>query len=132
MPLFLYRNPNTQEILEIVQSVHEEHVYVDKNGLKWEREFTIPNATISSSSNLNPNDSKAFVEMTKNKKGSYGDLLDLSKELSEKREKQMGKDAVKEQKFEEYSAARNGKEHPLKKKEKLDKLKKEGIKLKLK
>ncbi len=81
-------------------SIFEKHNY-EKDGIKWNRIFTVPNATISSSTNLNPHDSKAFVEMTKNKKGNYGDLLDLSKELSEKREKQMGKDSVKEKKFQE-------------------------------
>ena len=95
MPIFLYRNPDTNEIKEIIQSVHEEHKY-SENGLEWIREFTVPNTTISSTSKLNPFDSKGFAELTKNKKGNYGDLLDLSKELSEKREKSAGKDDVKE------------------------------------
>lgn len=132
MPIFLYRNQKTNEVKEIIQSVHEEHTYIDKDGLKWEREFTVPNATVSPTSKLNPHDPKAFSELTKNKKGNYGNLLDLSKELSEKREKQLGKDPVKEKMYSDYSKTRQGKMHPLKKKERLDKLKKEGISLKLK
>lgn len=132
MAIYIFQNPqNENDIIEIIMSVNDSHEF-SKDGIKWNRIFTVPNASVSSSTNLNPNDSKAFVELTKNKKGSYGDLLDLSKELSQKREKQMGKDAIREQNFKEYSDKRNGKIHPIQRKEKLDKLKKEGIKLKLK
>lgn len=132
MPTYIFQNPdNENDIIEVIMSIFEKHEYF-KNGIKWNRIFTVPNATTSSVSKLNPFDSKGFAELTKNKKGNYGNLLDLSKELSEKREKQMGKDPVKEQKFKEYSEKRNGKEHPLKKKERLDKIRKEGVQLKLK
>lgn len=132
VPQYIYRNPNTNELIEIIQSIHEEHRFIDKEGLEWIREFTVPQANISSTSNLNPFDSKGFSELTKNKKGNYGNLLDLSKELSEKREKMAGKDDIKEKMYKDYSKLRPGHEHPLKKKEKLDKLKKEGVSLKLK
>jgi hypothetical protein len=132
MPFYDFLNKETGEIKSIFFHMNDEKKHIDENGREWERQFTSPNATVSSSTNLNPHDSKAFVEMTKNKKGNYGDLVDLSKEMSEKREKQMGKDPIKEKKFKEYAATRNGKEHPLKKQERLDKLRKEGIKLNLK
>jgi hypothetical protein len=116
MPIFLYRNPNTNEIREIVQSVHEEHIFIDKDGLKWEREFTIPNASIDTQIDANnPND---FVNKTANKRGTLGEILDKSKELSEKREKQLGKDPIKTAMYKKYKDER-GKSHPQERREKV-------------
>jgi hypothetical protein len=109
-------------------SVHDIHEF-SKDGIKWIRIFTIPTASIDSKWNCDdPND---FVIKSGKKKGSYGDILDKSLELSKEREKKYGRDEIKEQKFKDYAEKRHGHEHPLKKRERLDKLKKEGIKLKL-
>ena len=37
MPLYVFKHPKTGEQIEIVQKMDEEHIYIDKNGLKWER-----------------------------------------------------------------------------------------------
>ena len=35
MPVYIYKNPKTEETIEVIQSMSEDHIYVDKNGLKW-------------------------------------------------------------------------------------------------
>ena len=40
MPLYLYQNPKTKEYIEIIQTMSEEHSFVDPQGLKWDRIFT--------------------------------------------------------------------------------------------
>lgn len=87
----------------------EEISYTDDKGVKWERVFYAPQASIDA--NINPNDSKKFAEKTGGK-GTMGDLWDRSRELSEKREKIYGKDPVQEKYLREYSKKRKGKAHP--------------------
>ncbi len=118
MPIFLYRHPKTDEIREIVQSVHEEHIYIDEKGVKWDREFTVPTAAIDTK--IDENDPQSFVKYTGTRKGKLDDLFNLSKELSEKREKKQGVDTVKEKMYEEYKNVRK-KDHPEVKKKKLKK-----------
>lgn len=110
MPLYIYQNPKTQEVKEIVQSVHDKHEY-SENGIKWNRVFTVPQVGIDSKLDASSTE-KDFVEKTKNKKGKVGDLWDRSRELSEKREKLYGKDPVKEKYFKDWSSKRKGKKHP--------------------
>ena len=113
MPFYSYINPETEEVIDIVQSIHEDHFYVDKNGLKWHRVFTAPE--INTQGQLKATSSqKDFVEFTKNKKDSMGDLWDRSEELSEKRRKIYGKDPVKEKYYKDWSKKRKGKVHPKK------------------
>jgi hypothetical protein len=115
MPLYTYENPDTGETVDVLQSMNEEHSYTDQNGLKWKRVYQIPNASIDSQ--IDPNSSTAFIDATKNKKGTYGDLLDKSRELSEKRAKTYGgSDPIKEKFFKDYSSNRNGAVHPDQKK----------------
>lgn len=123
MPLYLYRHPTTGEIREIVQTIKEEHKYVDENGLEWAREFTVPNASIDTK--WDPNSAKDFVRKTASKKGTIGDLLDKSAELSKKREEKIGKDPLKENMYKDYSKKRNGAIHPKQRKEQFEKKKKE-------
>lgn len=106
MGVYIYSNPeNENEIVEIIQSVHDEHVYV-KDGKKWNREFTNPNYSIDSMADpYNPQD---FVKAT-NKKGSVQDLFDRSRELSEKRKDKDGKDLVKEKYMDNWEKTRKGK-----------------------
>lgn len=126
MPIFLYRHPNTQEIREVIQSVHEEHSYTDESGLKWEREFTIPTASIDS--NIDPFDHKRGLEKLKNTKGSLGDLQDFAKIQSDRREEKTGTiDSVKKKSYDDYAAKRGGKRPIQERQEKVKKLTKEVI-----
>jgi len=82
MPYYLFSHPQTEEICEIFFHMNDEKIYIDKNGIKWNREFSVPQASIDT--NIDPYSSSAFVEKTR-KAGTVGELFDLSKEMSEKR-----------------------------------------------
>lgn len=110
MPIYIYQNPKTKEIKEIIQSVHDKHEYIE-NGIKWSRIFTTPQ--VNTQERLNENSTeKDFSRVTGNQKGSVGDLWDRSKELSEKRKKIYGEDKVKGKYFKDWSKKRKGKIHP--------------------
>jgi hypothetical protein len=110
MPIYLYQNPKTREIKEIIQSVHDLHEYYEDN-IKWNRVFTVPEVNTQDKLSVDSN-AKDFDRITGKKKGSIGDLWDQSKELSEKRKKIYGKDPVKEKYFKDWSKKRKGKLHP--------------------
>jgi hypothetical protein len=111
MPLYTYENPNTGKTIELLQTMSEDHVYTDDKGVQWKRVFQVPNAAIDSQ--IDHNSSTAFVDATRNKKGTYGDLLDKSRELSDKRAQERGgTDPLKEKVFRDYSARRKGAKHP--------------------
>lgn len=77
----------------------------------WERVYTVPTASIDT--NQDPFSVNQFLDVTKNKKGTYGNMLDYSKELSEKRASIIGgQDPVKEKYYEQYSKDRRGAKHP--------------------
>ena len=110
MPIYIYKNPKKEEYLEIVQGINEPHEYI-KDGIFWERQFSVPNMSVGSK--IDPFSSRQFVEKTGNMRGNWGDMMDASKELSEKRAQITGgEDPVRRKKFDEYSAERKGKIHP--------------------
>jgi len=110
VPLYVYEHPKSGKQVEVVQGINDEHSYTDKKGLKWNRVFTPPNVSVDSK--INEFSEKEFVEKTRTKKGTVGDLLDRSKELSEKRaQKNGGVDPLKNKFFKEYSKKRRGKKH---------------------
>lgn len=111
MPLYIFKHPNKEEYIEILQGMNEEHSYI-KDGVKWERQFTSPE--ISSQKITNPWDKNAFVNQTGNSKGTIGDMMDRSKEMSEMRAKENGGiDPMRQKKFKEYSKTRGGIKDPL-------------------
>ena len=110
MPIYIYKSPNGEKYKEVFQTMAEDHVYFDPDGLEWKRVFTVPNSSIDTQ--IDPHSSKEFIQKTEHKKGSYGDMMDYSKELSETRaEKNGGIDPVKEKYFKDYSKNRNGAKH---------------------
>ena len=110
MPLYCYRNSQTGEEVEIIQGMNDVHEFIDSSGVKWDRVFFAPNASIDT--NVDAFSQQKFVERTASKKGSYGDVLDYSAEMSAKRaEKAGGVDPVKKQYLEDYSKKRNGAKH---------------------
>lgn len=104
MPTYLYQNPKTGEIREVIQKINEPHLYAE-DGVEWPRIFTVPQLNTEGTLKADCTD-KQFSEFTKNKKGTIGDLWDRSKELSEKREKIYGKDPVKEKYKKNWSKKR--------------------------
>jgi hypothetical protein len=111
MPLYTYEHPETEELVDIVQSMKEDHVYIDSEGVKWNRVFYAPEASTDSS--IDPFDREAFKSKTFNKKGSYNDVLQKSKELGQMRKDKLGYDPVQKKYFKDYSSKRRGIKHPL-------------------
>jgi len=109
MPIYIFKHPETEEYKEIVQTMNEDHVYFDESGLQWKRVFTIPNASIDTKEDAW--DHNHFVEKTGKMKGTVGDVLDYSSELSAKRaEASGGEDPIKRKAFDDYQK-RTGKKH---------------------
>ncbi len=124
MPLYEFENPITKEKKSIIQGMNDSHIFVDNEGVEWVRIFINPQASFNTK--IDPLSSKDFVEKTRGKKGSVGNILDKSKELSEQREKITGRDIIKDKWYDSYAKRRHKKLHPdvvkQKGKEKLSKM----------
>ena len=111
MPIYQFINPSTLESVEVVQSMRDDHVYIDKDGLEWERVWEVPNAQIDSQ--INPEDKNAYLRKTEYKHLTMGDMMDQGKEMSEIRaEIHGGEDPVQRKYFNDWSKERKGKKHP--------------------
>lgn len=109
MPIYIYKNPDTDERIEVIQTMAEEHIYIDEFGLQWKRVLTVPYTSIDTKEDAW--DHNQFVEKTGKMKGTVGDVLDYSSELSAKRaESNGGEDPVKRQAFKDYEK-KVGKKH---------------------
>ena len=118
MPIYVYKHPEHEEYREVFQGMNDEHVY-QEDGVEWQRVFLSPNASIDNS--VDPFSKQQFIDATYSKKGTLGDMMNLSAELSEKRaEKMGGKDPVKEKFYDNYAKERGGAEHPDKAKSKFE------------
>ena len=109
MALYSYFHPETEEVIDVVQKMDEPHVYVDENGVEWKRLYTPFNFSVDG--RVNPMSSKEFVDKTRNKNNSLGDMMDMAKEASEKRIQKEGYDSVKDKYFDDYAKKRKGKRH---------------------
>ena len=114
MPIYLYQNKNTKEVREVLQGMNDIHEYYGDEEVPencWERVYTVPTASIDTKQD--PFSTNQFLDITKNKRGTYGDMLDYSKELSDKRASIVGgTDPIKEKYYEDYSKNRRGAKHP--------------------
>ena len=79
MPEYLFENPETGEVISVIQGIDEEHTY-SEDGVLFDRVFTVPNASIDS--DVDPFSAQQFNEKTKNMKGTMGDMWDYSKAVS--------------------------------------------------
>jgi hypothetical protein len=109
MPIYLFQHPKSAKTIEVVQLMSEEHIYIDKDGLKWDRVFTKPQAALDTK--IGTHDPREFVNKTKTKNYSIGQMWDMSAELSEKRGGSSGQDEVRE-KAEKAYEKKTGKKHP--------------------
>lgn len=126
MPNYLFEHPETGEQAEVFQSINEEHRFIDNNGIEWRRVFVNPQVSIDTQ--FDPLSSKDFVEKTRNKRGTLGEIWNKSKELGEKRKEIVGKDMIAEKYYQNYSSARRGKKHDdIRKEESINKLNKMGV-----
>lgn len=111
--IYLFKNPNTEEVIEIEQNMNDPHKFIDNNGLEWDRIFTIPHAFITEK--VDPYSANQFMNKTQSNGQKLGDLYERSKELSEIRaEKNGGVDPLKLKSEEAYSAKRKGRKIPKK------------------
>src|ERR1041384_917806 len=107
MGLYLYKHPETEEIVEIFQSMIEPHIYV-KDGVVYERVWTVPQGMVDGK--INAWSKRAFIDKTGKKNDSLGSLWDRSKELSEKRAHDAGGiDPLAQKTLEKESKKRGGK-----------------------
>lgn len=113
MPFYEFQNPDSGETIEVFQNMKGQHVYFDSSGKEWRRVFSVPAAKIDS--NVDPFSKEAFMKATATKGMTVGDMMDLSGELSKKRERSKGLDPVKDKTVTKYEK-KTGKSHPLKSK----------------
>jgi len=109
MPFYLFKHPDFEKVIEVFQNMKDEHVYVDPNGIEWNRIFTAPNAAVDTK--IDATSSEDFVNKTRGKGMTMGQLWDESKTASEKRKKILGKDPIREKHFKKYSKKRKGMKH---------------------
>ena len=111
MPFYIFINPDTNEELEVQQKMTEPHVYIDKSGLEWQRQFTSPQAC--GGMNHDPFKSDHFIEKSRySNSATVGELVDRAKEDSYRRaDKNGGVDPMKKKWFKDYSKKRKGKKH---------------------
>mgnify|MGYP003634096200 FL=1 len=108
MAIYLYQNPETEEVKEIWQGMNDVHEYFEEDK-KWQRLFTKPYASVDGV--LSNVSQSQFLEKTSKMKGTVGDMLDYSAELSEKRsEANGGTDPLKKKHFADYKKE-VGKDH---------------------
>jgi hypothetical protein len=111
MPIYIYQNPRTEECIEIIQSMNDEHKYIDDEGVEWKRVFL--GSQLKTESSIDPWSNIDFIEKTRYSKDTHGGMLDRSAELSAKRAEQNGGiDPIKQKYFKDYAKKRNGKKHP--------------------
>jgi hypothetical protein len=104
-PLYEYIHPETNERIELLQSVHDEHKY-SFGGVEWQRVWSLPQ--ISMDTKIDPFNQKQFLEKT-SKPGTLGDLWDRASDLSSERAQKDGVDNLKVQYEKDYSKKRGGK-----------------------
>lgn len=115
MPLYLFKDPNSEEIKEVFFGMNDEKKYIDKDGVEWQRTYSLPE--LKTEPSIDPWNNSDFVNKTANMKGTVGDLLDKSSELSEQRADQNGGvDPLKEKYYKNYSKQRGGAKHHTEKK----------------
>ena len=134
MPLYLYENKSTGEVVEVFQGMKDKHEYHGSNGREkglWRRVFVNP--CINTDTKVDPFDQKSFVNSTVGKNDTWGNLQDRAAEASEARASKMGKDPVKEKYLSDYNKKTNGKLHWSQQKEQfnkaVEKADKAGIKI---
>ena len=110
MPQYLFANPNDEtQIVEVFFHMNDKKFYIDENGVEWRRIYTVPQACVDS--DFDPRNKDEFIRRGA-KYSTLGDLMDKSRELSEKRAEKEGFDPKRREFFYEYARARKGKRHP--------------------
>lgn len=112
--VYQFKNKKTGKIIDISMPMKKYKHYCGENGDEdfWERVYDSPQVNIGNAKVVDPFDNKGFVNKTANMKGRYGDLLDYSSELSNRRAAlNGGEDPIKRKYFDDYKKKTNGKKH---------------------
>ena len=112
MPEYLYQHPQSEEYKYIFLGMEDIHEYVDDDGVEWNRIFTTTQLSAVTIGEIDPFDKNDFINKTAQKKGSYGDLLDASRDLGRQRKEKLGYDPVQNKYFDDFSKSRRGLRHP--------------------
>lgn len=105
--IYTFEHPTSGEVVDIEQSMNDEHIYVDNDGIVWNRIFHVPQAIIGAK--VDPWSQKQFMEKTAGKNQKVGDLFTRAEELSQMRAAQNnGVDPIKAKSEKEYSKIRRG------------------------
>jgi hypothetical protein len=116
MPLYLYENEETGEVIEVLQGMNELHEYHGTNGKEkglWRRVYVNP--TLSFDTQVDAFNQKSFVNSTANKNDTYGDLFERSAEASAKRTEQYGNITLNTIKKQTVNCTQSNKKKSLKK-----------------
>lgn len=101
MPLYTFLNDETGEYKDVFFGMNDKKEFIGEDGKQWRRIYYVPQASIDTK--INPFSERDFVNKTGNKKGTVGEVMDLSAELSQKRAESTGKeDPVKRKLFNDY------------------------------
>ncbi len=110
MPMYVFQHPDREEYTEAYFGMNDEKKYIDEEGTEWKRVYL--SSQLSVDAKVDPWDNADFVNKTGNKKGTVGDMLNLSSELSEQRAKESGGvDPLKQKYYDNYSKQRGGAKH---------------------
>lgn len=113
--MYIFQNPVTDETVEVFFNMNDDKKYKDDDGVEWKRTWSAPQ--LATEASIDPWNNADFVNKTANTKGSLGDMMDRSAELSEKRASENGGvDPVKEKYYKNYSDSRGGAVHSHKEK----------------
>ena len=108
--MYVFQHPDREEYVEAYFGMNDEKKYIDEEGTEWKRVYL--SSQLSVDAKVDPWDNADFVNKTGNKKGTVGDMLNLSSELSEQRAKESGGvDPLKQKYYDNYSKQRGGAKH---------------------
>ena len=106
--------------------MNDEHIYIDEKGIKWNRVWHKPNASIDAK--IDPFSEKDFVKQTGARKGTLGDMYDLSEAMSKERAaKNGGLDPQREKYYDQQEKRTGVKSFERRKREANKKLEKVGV-----
>ena len=110
MPIYQFIHPETKEVVDVVQSMKDDHIYVDASGTEWERVWSVPQASIDTQ--VDHNDKNAWMRKMENKRLTVGEMEAQGEQLSQKRAKENGGEDPLRRKYFDWSKTRKGKKHP--------------------
>jgi hypothetical protein len=106
MPIYTFKNPETDEVVEVLQKMAEDHSYTDEEGSQWERVWYPTNFSIDGT--INPWSKDSFNKSAEGKNYTLGEMWDRSAEMSAIRAEKEGADPVKEKWEKDYAKNRKG------------------------